>query len=73
MQSTLYSPHELIIAPLGIDALIPVLSLVRFHKMHSFKHFYERGEKDMSNTNSVHQKRIGIPVASTTEFACLYV
>ena len=51
MQSTLYSRHELVTTPLGIDALIPALPLVRVHQLYSFEHFYERGEKDMSNAN----------------------
>ena len=45
MQFTLYSRHELVTTPLGIDASIPVLPLVRVHQLYSFEHFYERGEK----------------------------
>ena len=59
MQSTLYSRHELVTTPLGIDASIPALPLVRVHQLYLFEHIYERGEKDMSNANSVHQKQIG--------------
>ena len=73
MQSTLYSHQELITMPLGIDASIPTLPLVKVYQLYSFKHFYKRGEKDMSNVNSVHQKRIGVSAASTAEFARSYV
>ena len=60
MQSTLYSHHELVKTPLGIDVLITALPLVRVHQLHSFKTLYKRGEKNMSNTNSVDQKGIGL-------------
>ena len=60
MQSALYSRQELVTMPLGIDASIPALPLVRVHQLYSFEHFYKRGEKDMSNANSVHQKEIGL-------------
>ena len=33
----------------------------RVHQLYLFEHLYKRGEKDMSNANSVHQKRIGLP------------
>ena len=61
IEPTLYSHCKLGTKPLDIDVLIIIFSLVRVHQLYSFERFYERGEKDMSNTNSVHQKRTGLP------------
>ena len=72
MQSTLYSFHELITAPLGVYASIPALPLVRYHQMYSFKHFYERDEKDMLKTNLVHQRKIWHPSCQHYQ-VCLFI
>ena len=73
MQSTLYSRHELVTTPLGIDASIPALPLVRVHQLYSFEHFYERGEKDTCQMPiQCIKNELDFPAASTAEFARSY-
>ena len=56
IELVLYSHHKLGTKLLDINVSIVALPLVSVHQLHLCKHFQERGEKDMSNTNSVHQQ-----------------